>query len=280
MTSPKLIKVVTFLMSSYFLFDHHSVDAFSQSGLREVLAINSYADCMRPITDNIIITEKRVRHSTFLTQRSLFEASMNPVQRPHSDSNVASKGLKYTISSQTDTLGVPVTKDHQQDQSSKNDFLQGLQNLFQSTLTRISNRSNISHEEKQQVVTLVDIEWLKTHEEVIVEGVHNLFNAIKEWNEYRLPLLVDCKSGAILDGHHRYHVGRLLGLSRLPVVLVNYLDDDTIDVDVWPECGIACISKEDVIRMSLSDKVFPPKTSKHGFVADLAPINIPLSRLV
>lgn len=139
----------------------------------------------------------------------------------------------------------------------------------------------ISTNEQIRVITLVDINWLKAHEEIVSEDrVHKLKEAILEWNSYRLPLLVDARSGAILDGHHRYAVGRVMGLSRLPVILVDYLNDDTISVDVWPECGIDCLSKEDVIEMSLSDEVFPPKTSKHDFVSSLETINVPLSKLV
>ncbi len=129
-------------------------------------------------------------------------------------------------------------------------------------------------------VSLVDITWLKAHEEIVSdERVQNLYHATLEWDAYRLPLLVDCRSGAILDGHHRYHVGRKLGLSRLPVILVDYLNDDEIDVDVWPECGLDCLTKEEVIEMSLSDKLFPPKTSKHAFVTSFDPINVSLDKL-
>jgi len=138
----------------------------------------------------------------------------------------------------------------------------------------------ISRNEQIQVITLVDINWLKAHEEIVSEDrVQKLKEAVLGWNSYRLPLLVDARSGAILDGHHRYAVGRAMGLSRLPVILVDYLNDDTISVDVWPECGIDCLSKEDVIEMSMSDGVFPPKTSKHDFVSSLETINVPLSNL-
>ena len=158
----------------------------------------------------------------------------------------------------------------------------GLSDFLESTRALIIDAAIIKvlNRRSTQVVTLVDIGWLKTHEEVLVDRVTNLKKAIEGWNEYRMPLLVDVQSGAILDGHHRYHVGRELGLTKLPVVLVDYLEDDTIDVDVWPECGIDCLSKEDVINMSLSDKVFPPKTSKHGFVSEMNPINIPLTHLM
>lgn len=135
--------------------------------------------------------------------------------------------------------------------------------------------------EQTQVVTLVDINWLKAHEDIVSEErVRKLYEATIGWNAYRLPLLVDIRSGAILDGHHRYAVGRVLGLSRLPAILVDYLNDDSISVDVWPECGVDCLTKQDVIEMSLSDEVFPPKTSKHDFVSSFAPINIPLSKLL
>ncbi len=158
-------------------------------------------------------------------------------------------------------------------------FIDKLQVAGEADSITMDNDAFVKLKSREQLVSLVDINWLKTHEEVLSDRVVNLKNAIEEWDEYRMPLLVDRKSGAILDGHHRYHVGRMLGLSRLPVVLVDYLEDDTIDVDVWPECGLDCLSKEDVIQMSLSDKVYPPKTSKHGFVADMEPINIPLWKL-
>jgi len=167
-------------------------------------------------------------------------------------------------------------------------FLDGIEFVLEITHSQLVNAYREAspvipriklRKKKQQVVTLVDIEWLKTHEEVLHHRVTNLKEAIQKWDAYRMPLLVDCKSGAILDGHHRYHVGCELGLSQLPVVLVDYLDDDSIDVDVWPDCGLDCLSKEDVIEMSLSNEVFPPKTSRHGFVAEMSPINVPLSQL-
>lgn len=132
-----------------------------------------------------------------------------------------------------------------------------------------------------QVISLVDIGWLKAHEEIVSEErVFKLHEAVKEWKAFRLPLLVDVRSGAILDGHHRYAVGRRMGLSKLPAILVDYLHDEKIKLDVWPECGIDCLTKEEVINMSLSEDVFPPKTSKHDFEDHSLPhINVPLEHL-
>lgn len=148
--------------------------------------------------------------------------------------------------------------------------------------TNRKNNNNVVSESSStsQKISFVDISWLKAHEEVVsAERVHELRKATLEWGAYKLPLLVDSESGAILDGHHRYAVGSLMGLSKLPVILVDYLNDDSISLDVWPDCGIDCLTKEDVIEMSLSEKLFPPKTSKHAFIDTFSEINVPLSQL-
>lgn len=132
----------------------------------------------------------------------------------------------------------------------------------------------------RQQVDLVDIHWLKAHEEVVSwERVEGLKRATIKWDAYTEPLLVDRTTGSILDGHHRYNVGLLLKLDYLPVVQVDYLEDDSIKVDVWPDCGLDSLTKEQVIDMSLSDSVFPPKTSRHEFSDNLPPISIALTKL-
>ncbi|KAF4315557.1 hypothetical protein BBO99_00009122 [Phytophthora kernoviae] len=129
-------------------------------------------------------------------------------------------------------------------------------------------------------VQLVDVQWLKPHEQIVSwERVHGLRKATLSWDAYTEPLLVDIKTGAILDGHHRYNVAVMLRLKQVPAVLVDYLGDDTIRVDVWPGCGRSQLTKEEVIAMSLSPDVFPPKTSRHRFTESLPPISIPLSVL-
>ncbi|GMF20987.1 unnamed protein product [Phytophthora fragariaefolia] len=129
-------------------------------------------------------------------------------------------------------------------------------------------------------VQLVDVQWLKPHEQIVSwERVNGLRKATLSWDAYTEPLLVDVKTGAILDGHHRYNVALQLRLKQVPAVLVDYLGDSTIHVDVWPRCGRSRLTKEEVIAMSLSPDVFPPKTSRHRFTESLPPISIPLSVL-
>lgn len=235
---------------------------------------------------------RRARKTPFVNQykekdtQEYLGVSLDPMQNDSWGimSNAPSKERKPRrksgeVSSNQVSNGKTITEEEENASSLRQGLTYFLQITCARFIDKLQDASADTITADKQMVTLVDIDWLKTHEEVINDRVANLKSAVQEWNEYRQPLLVDKHSGAILDGHHRYHVGCQLGLSKLPVVLVDYLEDDTIDVDVWPECGLDCLSKEEVIEMSLSDKVYPPKTSKHGFVADLEPINIPLSQL-
>ena len=128
-------------------------------------------------------------------------------------------------------------------------------------------------------VTLVNIEWLKPHEEIKIKNRDKLLDMTKRWGGFTKPLLVDSQTGSILDGHHRYSVALSLELKRVPVILIDYLEDDEITVDVWPGCGLQSISKQDVINMCLSEELYPPKTSKHTIANHMPPIHVLLEDL-
>ena len=61
---------------------------------------------------------------------------------------------------------------------------------------------------------------------------------------------------------------------------VDYLSDDSIELDVWPKSGRETLSKDEVIQAGLSGILLPPKTSRHRLPDHLPPISIPLSRLM
>jgi hypothetical protein len=128
-------------------------------------------------------------------------------------------------------------------------------------------------------VELVRIDWLKPHEEIRAKNMQQLKMMTLRWGGFTKPLLADAQSGAILDGHHRYNVGLALNLVRLPVLLCDYLNDDDVEVEVWPNCGIESISKQDVLDMALSGELFPPKSSRHILANDIPPIMVSLEKL-
>ena len=123
------------------------------------------------------------------------------------------------------------------------------------------------------------VDWLKAHEQILTDNLDQLYDHVRTVCSYRKPVVVDVRTGAILDGHHRHAIAKKLGLQRIPAILIDYLADTSVTVEVWPECGRQEITKNDVITMSLSDEVFPPKTSRHR-IADMLPnIDVPLDVL-
>ena len=129
-------------------------------------------------------------------------------------------------------------------------------------------------------VELVPVEILRPHEETIGKKVDELERMTHRWKAYVLPLVVDKNSGVILDGHHRHQVALRLNLKCLPCVLVDYLGDKSVEIDVWPNCGRDSVSKEEVIQAGLEEELFQPKTSRHRLSDHLPPISIPLTRLL
>ena len=129
-------------------------------------------------------------------------------------------------------------------------------------------------------VDLVPVELLRPHEQTIAKKVNQLEKMTHRWGAYVLPLVVDKRTGVILDGHHRHQVALRLDLLSLPCVCVDYFADNSIELEVWPNSNIDQISKEDVISAGLSERLYPPKTSRHRLPDHLPPIAIPLSRLI
>lgn len=127
---------------------------------------------------------------------------------------------------------------------------------------------------------MVPMEVLRPHEQTIPKKVDELEKMTHRWKAYVLPLVVDKNTGVILDGHHRYQVALRFNLLCLPCVLVDYTGDDSVELDVWPNCGRDSITKDEVIEAGLFEKLFPPKTSRHRLPDHLPPISMPLSRLL
>ena len=124
------------------------------------------------------------------------------------------------------------------------------------------------------------MEILRPHEQTRPKKVEELEKMTNRWNAYVLPLVVDENTGVILDGHHRHQVALRLGLQCLPCVQVDYIGDETVELDVWPNCGRDSLTKEEVVKAGLQGDLFSPKTSRHRLSDHLPPISVPLSRLM
>ena len=128
-------------------------------------------------------------------------------------------------------------------------------------------------------VRLVPVEWLKPHEEIKPKNMEKLLVMTLKWDGFTKPLIADKATGTILDGHHRFAVAQRLELARIPVVCIDYLDDDGVELELWPASNLESITKQQVIEMALSPHLYPPKTTRHRISDYLPPIHVSLGRL-
>lgn len=127
------------------------------------------------------------------------------------------------------------------------------------------------------MLRIIEIKNLKQHEEIDPKHLFELKALIESSTIFKEPIIVDKNHLIVLDGHHRLNSCKQLGLSKIPCVLVDYLHDSKIRVTTRRK--EYKITKEVIINMALSAKVFPNKTTKHYIPYRLKNLNIPLSSL-
>jgi hypothetical protein len=82
------------------------------------------------------------------------------------------------------------------------------------------------------LISLIDIDALNPHEEVVESSVESLADAMQAQHMVRDPLIVDQKEHVILDGTHRYRSLDHMKCRFAPCCLVDY-DNPLIKVSSW-----------------------------------------------
>ena len=131
----------------------------------------------------------------------------------------------------------------------------------------------------EEDVVMVEVNWLKPHEQIKLKARDKLLDMTKRWGGFTKPVLVDSVTGSLLDGHHRLSVAQELGLSKIPAICLDYLSSEDITLELWPNTDFDSITKSMVIQMCESVDLFPPKTTKHTTIFDLPPILVSLDDL-
>lgn len=88
------------------------------------------------------------------------------------------------------------------------------------------------------------------------------------------PICVD-PNGLVMDGQHRMEVSKELGLKKVPVVVFDYSDVEFFSLRKNYEVSVESIRN----RVAQND-IYPYKTVKHKFPAEIADCNISLDSLL
>ena len=119
-------------------------------------------------------------------------------------------------------------------------------------------------------VRLVPVEWLKAHEEIKIKNMEKLLEMTLKWDGFTKPLIADKAIRTILDGHHRFAVAKRLDFARIPAVCIDYLNDDSVELELWPASSLESISKQDVIDMASLIKPLSSEDNQTSYFGSLA----------
>ncbi|NTV23374.1 MAG: ParB N-terminal domain-containing protein [Nanoarchaeota archaeon] len=125
-------------------------------------------------------------------------------------------------------------------------------------------------------VSLVEIGKIRQHEETDPGHLSFMMSKIRQDGVFTEPIVIDGGTMTVLDGHHRLNSCILLGLKKIPCLIVDYEDKGIRVVSRRP--GIE-VSKQRVREISETRCLFPCKTTKHFIPGRIKKINVPLCEL-
>lgn len=124
-------------------------------------------------------------------------------------------------------------------------------------------------------VRTLDIARLRPTEEVDAAHVRRIAEEMRRDGVQRRPILVERSSLAILDGHHRYHAAKTLGLPAINAVLIDY-GDQRLTLSSW---GETAYGRDDVLAAAASGALLPKKSTRHILDPPAPEAMIPLGEL-
>jgi hypothetical protein len=144
---------------------------------------------------------------------------------------------------------------------------------------------NSGFESGQFQVVFLPVEQLKPHEKGSPLYLELLKKEILRDGVLKYPIIADDKTLVILDGMHRWLAIQSLGYEKIPVLLVNALENPKIRVGYrrvhrYVNGSNKHMTVEEVVTAALSGQLMPPRSTRHFFPFIKPPrIDCPLESL-
>lgn len=115
----------------------------------------------------------------------------------------------------------------------------------------------------------IPVKQILPNEHHYPEHVAGLADTIRQEQLWRIPIVVERTSFAVMDGHHRLAAARQLKLKYIPCLLLDY---DLVAVDASRD-GYH-VDPCEIMRRAKAGNLYPPKTTRHQFPSPLPVCNI------
>ncbi|MBN3845491.1 MULTISPECIES: ParB N-terminal domain-containing protein [Burkholderiaceae] len=120
-------------------------------------------------------------------------------------------------------------------------------------------------------IEFIDPERILRNEEHSAAHAEELANAMKYSGLWRVPILLEKESLAVMDGHHRLAAARSLGLIRVPVLRLDYQH-----VEVVATREGFTVTPDEIVMRARQGNLYPEKTTRHMFSSPIPNCNISL----
>lgn len=128
-------------------------------------------------------------------------------------------------------------------------------------------------------IVLVKASHLKPHEEISKLRLRKVKDQLLKNKYLRNPVVADKSTLVVLDGHHRLAALKDIGITRIPVFLVNYYSKQVRVYSRRTTIELANL-KQVVIKRGLTGDLFPYKTTRHLIKNRKKNINLRLNNLL
>jgi hypothetical protein len=123
-------------------------------------------------------------------------------------------------------------------------------------------------------IQLVPISWIRPSELHDPQHAAALADTLQNDRIWHIPVTLERRSLAIMDGHHRVAAARLLKLKFVPCVLLDYSQ-----VEVEAMRAGYLVTPQEIVRRAQMEDLYPPKTTRHRCLSPLPTCDLSLSLL-
>ena len=126
---------------------------------------------------------------------------------------------------------------------------------------------------------LLSIESLLPHEEISTKKALEISHYLSSIKKYNLkPILIDKKTGLIIDGHHRFEALKNLQVKRIPCVSCDYFKSAFITYE--NKINGPVLEKEIILKRAQSKNFYQSKQTYNCFLSSPEATPIHVSKLI